>query len=296
MKFKNKYFVGMTIGLIVFVLDLIYFIESKFFVALMVISIVIALLQLWIDYFLDRKKEKLLETMFLNFVRDLVSGIKSGMSASNAIVSVSENDYGILNVHVKKLSNQVSWSIPLHKSFTTFAENTGNKIIKRSVYTVIEAEEAGGNIEDVLESITSSLLTIKKIKETREASLHTQVVQSYIIFFVFLGVMLIIQNFLVPYLTGGETGLAGLGLFGAATQVMMKINVSLNFSSFTAFFYSLGSWFLSMNGIFMMIVVVQGFFAGVVVGKLSIGNLRSGLKHSLILITLAVIIMSIAQG
>jgi hypothetical protein len=108
--------------------------------------------------------------------------------------------------------------------------------------------------------------------------------------------MLIIQNFLVPYLTGGETGLAGLGLFGAATQVMMKINVSLNFSSFTAFFYSLGSWFLSMNGIFMMIVVVQGFFAGVVVGKLSIGNLRSGLKHSLILITLAVIIMSIAQG
>ena len=296
MRFKKQYWIGIIIGLLIIILDLIYFRGTKFFTAIIIVAFSIAWLQFWLDFFMERKKEKEVEMMFLNFVRNLVSGIKSGMPVANAIIIASEEDYGFLNAGIKKLANQLKWSIPLHRVLVTFAKGTKNNIIKRAISTVIEAEESGGNIEEVLESITSSLLTIKKIKDRREASVHTQIIQSYIIFLVFLGVMVVIQNFLIPYLTGEELAIGSLGLFGGTAGVAMRISVALDYSNFIGFFSSLASWFVSLNGVFLMLVLIQGFFAGIVIGKLAVGNIRSGLKHSIVLMTLALLVMTIAQG
>ena len=41
---------------------------------------------------------------------------------------------------------------------------------------------------------------------------------------------------------------------------------------------------------FLFLLIVQGFFAGLVIGKLSEGKIKAGLKHSFILILLAVLI------
>ena len=108
--------------------------------------------------------------------------------------------------------------------------------------------------------------------------------------------MVIIQNFLIPYLTGEELNIDSLGLLGDTRSVAMKISVALDYSGFIEFFSSLRSWFVSLNGVFLMLVIIQGFFAGIVIGKLAVGNIRSGFKHSLILITVALLVMTIAQG
>ena len=41
---------------------------------------------------------------------------------------------------------------------------------------------------------------------------------------------------------------------------------------------------------FLWLLVFQGFFVGLVIGKLSEGKLKSGLKHSFILVILAILI------
>lgn len=38
------------------------------------------------------------------------------------------------------------------------------------------------------------------------------------------------------------------------------------------------------NDIFRILIVLQGFFSGLVIGKLSEGSIISGLKHSMILV------------
>jgi len=45
-----------------------------------------------------------------------------------------------------------------------------------------------------------------------------------------------------------------------------------------------------------MLAIIQGFFAGLVIGKLSEGSIKFGVRHSLILITVAFFIISLAQG
>jgi flagellar protein FlaJ len=193
----------------------------------------------------------------------------------------------------------VEWSIPIHKALHNFAKETKNEVIKRSISTVIEAEMSGGNIEDVLETVTNSVIEIKTIKLERKASIHSQLVQSYVIFLVFLGVMVIIQNMLIPYIANIEAqGAATDGAFAmpsSATGSALK-TVEIDYSSISGFIISMSAWLSSIKGVFLMLAVIQAFFAGLVLGKLSEGDMISGLKHSLILMTVSFFIISLAQG
>lgn len=286
-RFETKNKAALVIGLALLLADLLMFRGKPLFLPFIAVAVTVAWLPFWMDLLVENRKQKDLETRFPDFVRNLTGAIKSGMPASQAVVHVADTDYGALTPFTKKLANQIEWAIPFHKAFSNFAKDTNNTIIKRAIATVIQAEQAGGNLEDVLMSITESLLQIKKIKEERKAGIHSQVMQSYIIFFVFLGVMIVIQNLLIPYMSK-------LGP-GAETPAMTTV-VKIDFSSPPSFIISLGEWFVSMHGIFLMMSVIQGFFAGVVLGKLAEGDLTSGLKHSLILSTLAFIIITFSQS
>lgn len=292
---KKRHLVGILFAFLIILADIIYFPFTPWFTPLIVVAVTVAWLQYWVDFFIENNRQKQIEENFPDFVRNLVSAVKSGMPVSKAIVHVSDTNYGPLTPYIKKLGNQVDWGIPLHKAFLIFSESTDNNIIKRAVSTMIEAETSGGNIEDVLDSITESLVEIKKIKEKRKAAVFSQVVQSYVIFIVFLGVIVVIQNMLIPYVfelqgTGGEPSL----IFQQAVTVVQK--VSLDFSSLPNLVTSLSEWFFSLNGIFLMLSVIQGFFAGIVIGILSEGNIKDGLKHSLILVSMTFFIITLAQG
>jgi hypothetical protein len=58
----------------------------------------------------------------------------------------------------------------------------------------------------------------------------------------------------------------------------------------------MGKWLISLSGLFFMLAVLQGLFAGLILGKLSEGRVQAGLKHSLALMTIAALIMSFALG
>lgn len=294
MRFQKNYWYGIITGLIIIILDFIFLYDTNFLLPVIAVGVSIGWAKPWIDYFIESQKKKEYEARFLEFVRNLVGAIKSGMPVPKAIIHVAnESDYGAFTPNIKKLANQIEWAIPVHKALKTFAKETENEIIQRAVSTVIEAEQAGGNMEDVLESITTSLIEIKKIKEQRRASIHSQILQSYIIFFVFLGIMVIIQAFLIPYL--GK--MAGTNLLKGAASATDMINITttvkINFASLSLFMISLKGWFMSMKGIFLMLSLFQGFFAGIIIGKLSEGELLSGLKHSLILMTVSFLVMTI---
>lgn len=296
LKFKKKYIYGIVLGLIILSLDFTLFIRTRWFFPILGLALTAAWLQIWLDYFTLSRERKEYESRFLDFVRNFSSALRSGMPVAKAVAHAAENDYGSLNKHVIKLAHQVEWSIPLHKALNNFSKATGNDVIKRSISTVIEAEKAGGNIEDVLESITVSLIEIKKIKETRRASVHSQVMQSYIIFFVFLGVMIIIQNLLIPYIANMQVP-AAEGFNLASTNIQgMSTYVPIRFDSFTTFFSSIRGWATSLYGVFFMLALIQGFFAGLTIGKLSEGDVSSGFKHSLILMTIAFLIITLSQG
>tara|TARA_Y100000310_G_scaffold216888_1_gene217964 strand:- start:7654 stop:8505 length:852 start_codon:yes stop_codon:yes gene_type:complete len=277
-RFRKVYLLSIFLGMILLFFDLTIFFGSRFFLPLLIISLIIATLHFWIDFFAENKRQKQIEVVFLEFIRNLAESVKSGVSIPKSIVNVSKKDYRELNPYVQKLANQIEWGITTKKALETFAEDTNNRVIKRSVSIMIEAERSGGDIRDILSSIVDSVVSIKKMRAERKASVYSQIVQGYIIFFVFIAIMLVLQLWLFPKLTGIETasalkaGVAGIGGLLAGTG---KFN---------------------LDPIFFWLVIIQGFFAGIMIGKFSEGSIKNGLLHSLILMVSAALLITTIKG
>ncbi|MBI2141118.1 type II secretion system F family protein [Candidatus Woesearchaeota archaeon] len=295
--FETRHKAALGLAILLLFGDFYFFRGKVFFVPFLAVVAIAATLPHLLDIMAENRRQKDIENRFPEFVRNMSGAIKSGMPVAQAVVHVSEGDYGSLTPHLKKLAWQIEWSIPFHRSFINFGKETENPVIRRAIATVIQAEQAGGNIEDVLISVTESLLQIKKIKEERKSSIHAQIMQSYIIFFVFLGVMIVIQNLLIPYMVRfGATNAAETGITTSQIGGGINLQAQLDFSSPVNLFVSLGGWVMSLNGIFLLMSLIQGFFAGVVLGKLAEGDLTSGLKHSLIMMTVAFMLITFAQS
>lgn len=280
-KFKKEYLLGASVGALIIILDILYFWKTRWFLAVIILAVTISWSQFWMDFFKEQKRQKEVEEKFLEFVRALVSTVKSGIPIPQALKQTADKDYGALTKHTKKLAYQMEWGMPVYDALTTFSKDTRNNVIKRSVSIVLEAEKSGGDIGNVLESVTDSVLHVKKMKAERKSETYSQMVQGYIVFFVFIGIMLLLQLKLFPSLqgvTGLQEGLAtsglGFSVFGEGDKMTPE----------------------ELGRVFFSLLMIQGFFAGIMIGKFSEGTLKQGLMHSLVLMTLAALIITLAKG
>jgi flagellar protein FlaJ len=281
---KKAHWIGLISAVIIIAVSggLLFtpFVDPTLFYFIAGISLVVAGLPFFTSLIMEGRVEQDKEQMFLEFSRDLVEGVKSGTSISKSILNIKTKDYGSLNKHIAKLANQISLGITLKEALDNFARDIGNTVITRAVTLIQEAERAGGKIETILESVAISLTQIEKLRKERRAAIYNLVVQGYIVFLIFIAIMLVMQFKILPITS--DIGTAGAGLagggFGLGTQVG-GVNLAGSTVSIE-----------DMSRSFMWLLIVQGFFAGLVIGKISEGTVKAGLKHSFVLVTLALLI------
>ncbi|HLD13043.1 MAG TPA: type II secretion system F family protein [Candidatus Nanoarchaeia archaeon] len=274
---KPSYIISSIIGLLLAGLDYYYLFSTRYFTIGIVISIIIAIIWPLLDYVQELKRQREQENIFLEFSRNLVEAIKSGIPLPKAILNVSKKDYRSLNKLIKKLASQVELGIPVRTALWTFANTTNNTVIKRSINIMNEAERSGGDIKDVLDNIVESVLQIKKLKEERKTGIYGQIMQGYFVYILFIAIMLVLQLWLFPKLTS-IAGTVGTGIVGTTISGATLQNPT------------------SLDNTFFALLMIQGFFAGIMIGKLSEGTLKQGLLHSFILMTLAAVIITTIKG
>ncbi len=284
MKFKLRHAIGIFFGIaiLVFALFVLYPSESRWFRPMLGIAFLVAVFQFWIDVLNENRSNRDVEEKFLEFVRAVSDGVKTGIPIPKAIIELKGDNFGALTPYVEKLIYQIEWGVPLKEAFLRFSKDTGNPLVKRSMAIVVEAEQSGGHIDKVLESVTSSVLEIKKIKDERRANIFSQILQGYFIFIMFIGIMIVLQVFLLPELdqVGGSvmTGVSIPGI-GGSSGTTSAYPSSIDFDL-----------------IFTFLLLIQGFFTGLMIGKFSEGSLRYGLKHSLVLMFIGYMAFTIAVG
>jgi flagellar protein FlaJ len=289
-----------TSSIIFFFATIFFLSKTKFFLTYLVVSLIVFILPSWLIYYIESQRRKKLEEFFPNFIRDLSAGIKSGMTVPNAIKNLSKNDYGELSYYIKKLHYQISWGIPVQKSFEYFGILVDDPLIKRTMTIITESTRSGGEVETVLDSVYKSLLQIKQIETERESQASKQVIQNYIIFLVFVFIMVVLQNMLIPTMLdmakdGSFASALGVSTSGGVDDsLVFKTDISTK--SLQLFLKSILEWFFSIQGVFIALVVIQGFFTGIMIGKLGSGKASAGTKHSFILISIGLITLTIAQS
>lgn len=260
--------IALTVGVILIGLDFIFLKSNPnlmYFLAVLIV--LISLVPFVANVAFESKKQKEKEARFLEFARDLVENVKSGTPINKAIVNLKDRDYGSLTVHVQKLINQLALGIPLTTGLSNFASDSKSKVISRVVGLIAEAERSGGEIEHILDSVAESINQIEILKKQQQSAVYSLIVQGYIIFLVFILIVLVLQYYILPMTTG---------LGGGFTDLNSDIKINANPEDFSS---SL-----------LWLLVVQSLFAGVVIGKISEGNIKDGLKHSFILVSITLLI------
>jgi len=216
------------------------------------------------------------EEMFLEFSRNLVESVKSGNPINKSIINVRNKSYGALSPHVKKLANQISIGIPLRHALRIFSKDVNNNTISRALTLIGQAEKAGGNIGEILESVSEAVSMSDKLKKERISASSGLIGQGYIIFFIFIIIILVMQFRILPLISemtdmdiGGMIGGIDPGAAGMDPQ--------------------------ELSSSFLILLLVQGFFAGLTIGELSEGNVKAGIRHSFILMVLAFLVSTIAN-
>lgn len=255
---------------------------------------------------LDTRRYRQMEKELAPFLRNLSEGIKSGMSMTQAWRHASQNDYGRLNEEVDKAGHQLSWGIPFPEAMERMANRIeGSGLIRRTIYIILQSYEAGGNVSETLDAIAQSATSIKNAEKEKRSVLMQQVYIIYAIHFIFIGIILAVYYLLDAFLLnlGGGGGLAGGGLPGGGG---FSFNQPTNFcqgSPVSAICTLCGVFGIGnpsdalcyYKSLFLLMIVVEGVFNGLVVGEITEGKVASGVKHSLIMAPFGLVIYLIAM-
>lgn len=208
------------------------------------------------------KEERRLGANISNFLRDMSESVRAGLPLYRAIEVAAEGDYGELTPHLKRMKREISAGLSFEEALEKFISRVKSPRVKRTVSLVLRASRAGGQMADVMKAAASRAERLTDYSEKRRSNIQSYTTIAYASFFVFLAVVYVLANVFIPSLVKAAVpkGIAGLS---PAVNPEPYID---------AFFY---------------LALVQGGAAGVFAGKLGEGSAIAGLKHSIVLISIA---------
>ncbi|MBU1197073.1 type II secretion system F family protein [Candidatus Micrarchaeota archaeon] len=117
-------------------------------------------------------------------LRIISANIRAGMTIENAVWSVSKPEFGVLGEEIKRVSVGVYGGKPIQQSLMEMGERVDSKILQRSVKLLSEGITLGGEIANLLDSVSDNIKQTKNLrKEIRNATL------SYTLFIVFSAIL-----------------------------------------------------------------------------------------------------------
>ncbi len=225
--------------------------------------------------YLKDAKLRAMEEQFPNFLRDVSSSKKAGMTLPLAVAKCATSDYGALTEDVRRMEEQISWGISFDEALRRFGERTGSRFVMKSTTIIIESYRSGGAISDVLESVAEDAKMIRESEKEKASTMSSYVSTVYIIQILFVVILVSLNNVLGPLSTtpalnflssGGMNPMAGASTGGGGS--------GMDLDNYKLLFFHMS--------------LIQGFFNGLLAGQIGQNSAIAGLKHSIIFIVMSV--------
>src|SRR2546428_4008893 len=226
-------------------------------------------------FFLAKQQRgiKAIERRLPDFLRDVAEAGRFGMTLADAIVVSSSGRYGRLTPEIKKMAAQISWGVPATEALRLFSERVKTPMVGRIVSIIVKSSDAGGDVADVLTMVSHDAKEAQLTEDERRITMSTYIAVIYISFLVFLVTIWILNATFLPKMREASNQIgAGSALSGQSPLAQDLPGVIFNIK--IAFFIA---------------VFVHGLGDGILAGVLDNGKIPNGLKHSVIMLLIAVV-------
>jgi flagellar protein FlaJ len=238
-----------------------------------VFAIYLLIIPLMIFHEYKKRKEDKIQAQIPDFLKKLASTNETGMTLRDSIKLMTKSDIG-LSSEIKKINNDIEWGLSVNESLIRFANRFRTHFISRSVNLLTKANESSGDIGEVLNVAARDVAAEQDLKTERKVNMFIYVVIIYISFMVFIGIIYIISTtFLTQMVKAGEKMAEGGSGAVPLSLSREKLNV--------------------YNRIFFHGALIQGLSSGLIAGVMGEGNALSGLKHSVIMMTIGYLLFTL---
>lgn len=211
----------------------------------------------------EHRRIRRLEERFPDFLRDIASSHKGGLTLHQAATIAARGEYGDLTPEVRKMADQLSWNVSFTEALERFAERVQTPLVQRAVSLIQQANRSGGSTTDVLLAAARDAREIKNLENERRMTMGLYTVVVYITFFVFLGVAAVLYGQFAPQIVASQQAVQSLGQ-EQAVEGLTGSGVELG--QYQRFYF--------------LAAVIQGLGDGIVAGLLGSGRAVLGLRHA----------------
>ncbi len=235
------------------------------------IYIIIIPLMLFHEY--KKRREDKIQSQIPDFLKKLASTNETGMTLRDSIKLMTRSDIG-MSKEIKKIWNDINWGLAINEALVRFANRVRTHIVARSVTLLTKANESSGDIGEVLTVAGRDASAEQELNNERKMSMFIYIVIIYISFLVFIGIIYIISTtFLEQMVKAGEK---------SVTSGSSGVPLSINRQTLNVY-----------NRTFFHGALIQGFASGLIAGVMGEGSVLSGLKHSIIMLTIAYLLFNL---
>ena len=226
----------------------------------LIIVTILAILPYAIDITLEKRKIRQKENLYTEFLFKLSELMRGGLDPVKAVIELSKNNLGPLTPHIRLAATAMTFGKSFEEAMTAMTGTLRSELITRYTMLVVQASYSGGSTSDLILKASEDMRSLIGIEREKEGNLSQYTMIFYFAQGILFFIALTLTTSLLPYLQDLGSG-SFLGLGGAGLS-------DLNFA-----------------GGFFHLLMINAFFGGLIIGKISEGEARFGLKHSVILMT-----------
>ena len=241
------------------------------------IGIIIALIPVAYVTYSNYRYVKSVEKNIPRFLRDILESTDSGIILPSALIRTSLSDYGPISREMGIAMTKFSLGYDFKDSVMESCARLKHPFMLQVGMIIVEAYSAGGKMHDVLNSSVVLFNGLEQYTEEKESELRPYTQLVYISIVIFLVIALIINSQFIAPLSHLPVGTQGT-TFGSAGS-----KFSINLAAIPPSYF---------ESIFFIAGMFESIFGGIVVGKIVDGSATAGLRHSLILLVITVIVFN----
>jgi flagellar protein FlaJ len=163
------------------------------------------------------------------------------------------------------MSADIDWGKSAGETLDRFEHRVrGSELLSRAVRTIKKASDADEDIGDVLDILMRDVATKRELEREMKGAMGTYTIIMLIMFGIFMFTVYMIAHSILMMST--KTG-GAVPLFGIDVPVVLTV--------------------------FMHAAIIEGIFTGLVAGQSRTGDLKTGLKYSILMMLLAYIMFAV---
>ncbi|HTY53414.1 MAG TPA: type II secretion system F family protein [Methanomicrobiales archaeon] len=225
--------------------------------------------QLW------KRKVMGIEAAIPEFLERMAGINEIGLTIAQGLALMVRTNLGVLSYEIKRIKRDLDWGANIEDALVRFEHRIRTPSIARTVTLITKASYMSGDIGEILAIAASDARMNEILKRERTTSMLIYLVIVYLAFGVFLFVVGVILTMFLPLLVQQGGHMAQMQGIGASAG-----NVSADTFGIIVYHASL----------------IQALFSGLLAGYMGEGSLNSGVKHSCILLIIALIAFNTVIG